>query len=298
LRSSITRSTVTYLLVIPSLLFIFFFTAYPLGFMLYLSFFQWNGLSVNMKFIGLNNYTRLVSDGVFWLALRNNIAFSSLVVVGTVLIGLALALVIHRQIWGWRGLRNVYYLPVLLTSTVVGLLWTRFYDPYIGIFDVFLNDVGLSQFAIAWLGNPHTALLAVIVKEVWQYAGFPMILILAGLLSIDDAYLEVAQLDGASYFQMLRYVMLPLINNVLAITVALQIIFSFKVFDTIWAMTVGGPGYVTQVLTTYMYYVSFGFSGSPLEFGYAATIATVMVIIIVPIGILYLKLVKFGEMSF
>jgi len=300
MRSSRRRKSTTgifpYLLVLPSLLFILGLTLYPIGFTLFLSFHQWNGLSPTMKFIGFGNFGRLFSDPVFWVALKNNVLFSILVTFGTVIIGLGLALILDKQIRGWRIYRNVYYFPVLLTNAVVALLWTRFYDPYIGLFNVLLKSIGLDQYAHPWLGDPNTAMLAVIVKEVWQYAGFPMIILLAGLASIPDPYLEAAQLDGATYLKTVRWIILPLLKNVLAITIALQLIFSFKVFDTVWAMTFGGPGNTTQVLATYMYTVSFGFSGPPMEFGYASSIATVMLIIIFPATLIYLRLVKLGEM--
>jgi len=296
-KKKISQSYIPYLLLLPSLFFTILFIIYPLAFSLFLSFHSWNGLSPNMRFLGLKNFERLLTDPVFWIALKNNLLFSTLVVIGTVLIGLALALLIHRQIKGWKVFRAIYYFPVLLTSTVIALLWTRFYDPYSGLFNEFLKIIGLSKLTHAWLGDPNTAIFAVIAKEIWQYSGFPMIILLAALVSIPDAYLEAAQIDGATYFKTLRLIILPQIKNVLAITVALQIIFSFKVFDAVWAMTLGGPGNASQVLATYMYHVSFGISGSPLEFGYASAIAIIMLVIITPVALLYLRLVKFGEMT-
>lgn len=286
------KARVAYFFAAPAFLLIFVFIAYPLVESLILSLYQWDGIGAR-RFVGLYNFVMLFTDEVFWLALYNNVKFMLLTTAGTVLIGFLLAVAIERRVKGWPIFKVVYFLPVMMSMTIVGLLWGRLLDPTLGPINFFLKKMGISNPPV-WLGNPRTVLNAIIAISIWQYSGFPMIIFLAAMENIPLQIHDAATLDGVNSWQRVWYIIFPLVKHVFAMIVILQIIFSFKVFDIIWAMTQGGPGDSSTVLGIYLYRVAFRYTW----FGYGSAVAVMMFIIIFTISLFYLRFIRPGEVEY
>ena len=288
------RYRLAYLFLVPSVGLIGLFIAYPLVDSLIISLYKWDGLSPR-EFVGLKNFQRLlINEPRFWLALRNIAIFSGLTVVGTIGIGFALALAIERRVKGWALFKVIFFLPVMMSATVVGVLWSRLYDSTFGPINAFLHWVGLHQLAFEWLGDPSVALYAIIIVSVWQYGGFPMIMFLAAMENIPLELHDAASIDGVGAWGRIRHIIFPMTRQVFVVMTMLQIIFSFKVFDIVWVMTEGGPGQASTVLGTFLYREAFTFQ----SFGSASAVAVMMFALIMFFSILYLRFVRPEKIEF
>ena len=273
-------------LVAPAVVLTAVFLLYPVFETVRISFFDWDGLTAP-TFVGFAQFAELFQDPVFYVALRNNALFAVLVTTLTVGIGLYLAIVLNRQVRGWRFYRFVFYLPNVLPGTIIAIMWANAFDPNYG----WLNQWLVSLFHLpggGLLANPQTAIYVICFTAVWHVAGFPMILILGGLQSIPKEVLEAAAIDGANGFRTAWSISIPLIKDVLATVTLLQLIFSFKVFDTVQALTRGGPGTSTQVFGTLIYREAFTHG----NFGYASALAVVASAIIIAVSLLYLIVLR------
>jgi multiple sugar transport system permease protein/raffinose/stachyose/melibiose transport system permease protein len=268
---------VGYAFVGPALLALAGFIIYPACYSLWLSFHEWNGYQLEWgPFVGLQNYGTLLGDEVFWKAATNSVIF---VVVRTPLeVGLAfgLALLLDRKLPGRSLLRTLFFVPVVMSLIVVTILFQRILEANTGLLNTFLRQAGLSGVARPWLGDPGTALGAVIAVSVWKNVGFSLVILLAGLQGLPHEVLEAARVDGASGWQLVLKVTAPLMRPILAITALLSIIGGLKVFDLVFIMTRGGPTYSTEVLATLLYRQAFELN----DMGVASAIAVVMVGII------------------
>ncbi|WP_369017783.1 sugar ABC transporter permease [Thermatribacter velox] len=283
------RKWIGYAFVLPAFFFMVVFILYPLIESLILSFYDWTGISAK-TFVGFENFRYLLKDRVFWLALKNNLIFTVLATAGTVILGFFLAVAIERRVRGWWFYKVVYFLPVMVSMTVVGLLWGRLLDPTLGPVNFILKKLGVASPPF-WLGDPKTSLLSIIGVSIWQYAGFPMIILLAAMENVPLEVHDAATIDGVSEWQRIWYIIFPLIKPVFLMITVLQIIFSFKVFDIVWAMTQGGPGDSSIVLGVYLYKAAFRYT----RFGYGAAIAVAMFLIIFPLSLLYIRLTRLEE---
>ena len=279
-------SLTPFLFLAPALFFYGVFLVYPMLWSLWVSLYEWDGLSDNMVFIGLGNYAKILfGDEIALLALWNNVLWT----VGTLIvptgIGLALALALNRRFRGSVVFRTIFYSPAVLPLVAVGLIWSWMYNPNFGAVNIALKAMGLGWLARGWLSDYDTALAATFVTNVWSHVGFPMILYLAGLQAIPRDYYEAAKLDGANAWQSFRHVTLPGLKETHVIVLSLSVIQAFKVFDIIYTMTYGGPGRVTQVLGTWMYFQTFQYYNA----GYGAALAWVIALIVLVIAIPYIR---------
>lgn len=286
------KARLAILFLAPAFLLMITFIAYPLVRSLYLSLFRWNGIT-KPQFIGLQNFTMLFQDGSFFNALSNTLKFSILTTAGTVIIGFFLAVAIERQVMGWKTFKIIYFLPVMMAMTVVGMLWGQLLDPTFGPVNAILKALGVAKPPV-WLGNPRITLYAIIGVSIWQYAGFPMIVFLAAMENIPLDIHDAATIDGVNAWQRIARIIFPMIKNVIAVMVMLQIIFSLKVFDVIWVMTQGGPGEATSVLGVYLYRNAFVYT----YFGYGSAIAVVMTAIVFTISMLYRRYIRVEAIEF
>lgn len=270
----------------PALFFYIVFLVYPMLWSLYVSLFDWDGMSATMTFVGLQNYAKvLFGDEVSVQALWNNVLWTIASLVIPTSIGLAFALALNRKLPGTTLFRAIIYIPAVLPLVAVGLIWSWMYNSQFGAINVVLNGAGLGWLARGWLSGYDTAFAAAFVTYTWAHVGFPMVLYLAGLQSIDKEYYEAARIDGANALQTFRYVTLPGLSETHVIVLSLAVIQAFKVFDLIYTMTYGGPGRATQVLGTWMYFQSFQYYHA----GYGAAIAWVIAAIILVIAIPYIR---------
>jgi ABC-type sugar transport system permease subunit len=286
------KARLAILFLAPAFLLMLTFIAYPLVRSLYLSLFKWNGIT-KPQFIGLQNFTMLFQDASFYNALFNTLKFAILTTAGTVIVGFFLAVAIERQVMGWKAFKIIYFLPVMMALTVVGMLWGQLLDPTFGPVNTLLKALGVANPPV-WMGDPKITLYAIVGVSIWQYAGFPMIVFLAAMENIPLDIHDAATIDGVNPGQRITRIIFPMIKNVIVVMIMLQIIFSLKVFDVIWVMTQGGPGEATNVLGIYLYRNAFVYT----YFGYGSAIAVVMAAIVFTISMLYRRYIKVEVIEF
>jgi len=230
---------------------------------------------------GVDNYIRLASDPIFWTALRNNLIIVGGSIVFQVGIGTILAAILDRGLpRASTVFRTIIFAPMVVSAVAVALIWGVILDPNVGALNAILNAVGLTPPQRGWLGDPNISIWMVLMIACWQYTGFMMVLILAGLQGIPKELYEAAALDGARGLTAFRHITLPSIRNVLIVAVLITTIGGFKVFDLIYATTQGGPANATQVLGTYIYLQAFNLG----NMGYANAISVVLLAIAVALG--------------
>jgi raffinose/stachyose/melibiose transport system permease protein len=274
-------------MLVPALGLITIFIIIPAGLAFLGSFFSFSTTSANWTYVGTGNYSRLATDPVFWVALRNNV----FIVVGSIMtqvgFGTILAAILDRGLpRGATIFRTIIFAPMVVSSVAVALIWLIILDPNMGSLNAFVRAVGLTPPTLGWLGDPNVAIWMILVIAVWQYTGFMMVLILAGLQGIPKELYEAGALDGARGLKAFWHITLPSIRNVLIVAVLITTIGGFKVFDLVFATTGGGPANTTQVLGTYAYLQAFTLQ----NMGYANAISVVLLVIAVILGWLQLKI--------
>ncbi|QBF34203.1 ABC transporter permease (plasmid) [Thalassococcus sp. S3] len=245
-RNQIANRLTPYMFLAPAAIIMAIALLYPLGYMVWGSFRDWNPSQTigEAEFVGLRNYIFLWNDPNFRESLGVTLKFAFFVVTLEMVIGVGLALLLDRNIRGMSVLRTLFILPMMIAPVVVGLMWRYMYHPTLGTFNQFLDSVGLPR--VDWLGD-H-ALMSVIIADIWQWTPFIFILTLAALQSLPRSALEAARIDGATPWQQIWHIKLPLMMPVLIVTCLLRLIDAFKVLEVILVMTEGGPGLSTEIL--------------------------------------------------
>jgi len=240
------------------------------------------------RFIGLANNARVLNDEVFWLTLWNSLVWVfgsvSLQFVG----GFAAALLLHQAFLGRALVRTVTLLPWVIPGVVVALVWEWLYQPNYGVLNDLLFRLGWLHERVAWLSDPNLAMPAVIATNVWRGVPFFAIMLLAGLQAIPDDLYEAARVDGASVTQRFWHVTLPLLRPIIVVATATRIIWTFNYADLIVVMTDGGPANATQITSTYTFLQAY----KVLDFGYAATLSVVLLLIMLAFTIGYLRVTR------
>lgn len=221
----------------------------------YYSFTDWNRFSPDVDFVGLENFrTIFISNPTLLRAITNTVVFTAVTIVTKTVIGLLLALLLSRGIRRLAGVhRTLVYLPAVLPMIVVGIVFKSILNPSTGALNEFLRPIGLDVLALQWLTNPDIALYSIAAVDTWKGVGFIMLLLLAGLQAIPPEYYEAARIDGANTFNELRYITLPLLVPVITVTTVLNLLYGLKVFDSVWVLTNGGPGYATETVYTIVF---------------------------------------------
>lgn len=243
--STLNRMT-PYIFIAPAALIMVVSLLYPLLYMIYGSFRDWDPSQTisETEFVGLKNYVTLLNDPNFLESLTVTLTFAVSVVSIEMVLGVGLALLLDRNIRGMSVLRTLFILPMMIAPVVVGLMWRYMYHPTVGTFNRFLKSIGLD--GVDWLGQ-H-ALLSVIIADIWQWTPFIFILSLAALQSLPQSAIEASRIDGATGWQQIWHIKLPLMMPVLIVTGLLRLIDAFKVLEVILVMTEGGPGLSTEIL--------------------------------------------------
>ncbi|ARK30137.1 carbohydrate ABC transporter permease [Halalkalibacter krulwichiae] len=267
----------------PALLLYFVFMLYPMLDAVRYSLFDWNGASSSMNFVGLENYAALTQDSLFLRSLGHNLLWVVLSLVLMVLPTLVLAVLISKVRKGRMFFRAAFYLPSVLSLAVVGVLWSKIYDPTMGPINTFLRAIGMDFLARNWLGEPFLVIPALVIASTWAFYGLYMILFLAGLQSIDPQMYEAADIDGAGPIRKFWYITVPSLRNTMNVVVSMVIIHALKGFALIWIMTQGGPFYMSEVVSTYVYKSAFSMN----QVSYAAAQSVVLGIIIITFTIAF-----------
>lgn len=242
----------------------------------YYSFFDWKGYGAK-TFIGLENYLELfTSNNInFPKALGNACILAVISVVIQLPLALFLALLLGKGRKGERTFLSVYFMPVLISTVVIGQLWLKIYNPEYGVLNVALRSLGLETWTRRWLGDENTALMAAFIPTVWQYVGYHMLLLYAGIKSVPPEYREAAMIDGANESAVNRYIVIPYIKPILKISTIFAVTGSFKSFDLIYVLTNGGPDHATEVPSTLM--ISMLFKRN--RYGMGSTIALLLIVL-------------------
>ena len=253
------------LLALPAVLVYWAVTAFPFIFSVVLSLTNYSGGKLfspdnPIRFVGFTHYSFMFSDPYFWIALKNNFLIIFISIFGQIPLGFIIAYLLHRKLVRFTGFfQSVIYLPTILPTVVVGILWQSFFNPY-GPFTELVR-----RFIPGWENNLFldfkTAMLPVLFVILWMYTGNYLIIFLANLQKIEPELLEAAKIDGASEGQILRHVIVPILSGVIAVSAILAITGSLNSFSLIWAMTQGNPARMTSVLSIYMYHTAF--TGAP-----------------------------------
>jgi raffinose/stachyose/melibiose transport system permease protein len=255
---------------------------FPMFYSLYLTFHDIS--SPVIEFVGLKNYqTLLFNDPVFWLSLKNNAIWLVLALTIPVSLGLILAEVMNKSFRGRIIFRSLFYYPKILSLTIVALIWVWMYNPEYGLINTVLRGVGLEELVMSWLGDTRIALFSVFVADIWAGTGFAMILFLGGMQSIPSELYECAVVEGASKTQTFFRITIPLLREVFVVITVLYTIGTMKLFDIIYAMTLGGPGRSTYVVAVYMYFTAFKY----YKIGLGCTVSWLMTIMVAALVIPY-----------
>lgn len=258
----------------PSLLIYTLFVFVPVIWSAYYGFFDWKGIGA-AKFIGLKNYAEVLHDSVFWHALKNNVIFVLASVFGQVPLALVLAIVLHKSNPLQRFLRSAIFMPMVMSSVVIGMIWQYIYHPQIGILNFLLDALGLGSWKLQWLSDEHIAIFSLIPPLIWSFVGLYLIIFISALQNIPGDIHDAAKIDGASGARKLFSITLPMIWSTVQVAIILCISGSLKSFDLVYVMTKGGPAHATELLATYMYNSTF----SVYRYGYGSAISTSIVLL-------------------
>ncbi len=274
---------ITYLFILPAVVIFILLTIYPLIYAVFTSFYKIDFIKDNMTFNGLLNYSQVLSDSNFWVAVKNTLWFVVLAVILETLLGTVFALFFNSGFHLMKLYRTIILVPMLLPPITVALTWKMMYDYSFGIFNFLLKIIGLAP--VEWLSSTNYALFSIVLTDIWQWTPFVFLVVLASLQSIPVEIYESAQVEGATYIQSLRYITLPLLKPAFVLVLLLRTIDTFRVFDKMYALTGGGPGNATETITFYIYRYGFRY----FQTGYAAAASIVMVIMVVVFSIPYIR---------
>jgi len=275
-RISRQRTLTAYLLLLPGLIFYVPFHFLPIVGVFLFSLFDWKGYNfATMKWAGLGNYVALMDDRFFWGALKHNFQFVIIVVVVQTVVALALALILEQKFHLSTFFRGVYFMPTVLSLVVVGILFSLILSPSQGLVNVVLRTVGLEDVQPVWLGDPTLAFYVLVFVHIWKDFGLSMFIFIAGLEAIPDELFDAAKVDGASPWDVIWCIILPLLRETTTTVIVLITIVCFKLFDLVVVMTGGGPFFATEVLSVRMYFQAFRHS----RMGYGSAYAVVLFLI-------------------
>ena len=267
-----------YIFVAPAVILLIAFLVVPMIYTVYFSGFKYQIMRPDaMKFIGLENYQKLFSDKNFWLALKNTVYFTVIVVPCQCVLALALALLVSKKFRGVAVFRTMYFGPQLTSMVVISVLWSVLYNanPNTGLINSILVSLGMSP--IKFLSDASTAMNSIIFMSAWQGAGYQMMIFLAGLQGIPRDQYEAASVDGATKFKQFLYITIPGLKGTIKYVIMITMIQAMKLFTQPYIMTQGGPKNSTKTLVYYIY--TQGFQKG--NFGYACSIAAVFFVIVV-----------------
>ena len=262
--------------VLPLVIVLVLVRAYPIATDVVKSFTNWDGLTKN-DWVGFNNYLDILKSGEFFLLLRNNLVLLLHIPI-QMFAGFILAILLYEEIAGWKFFRSVFFFPSIISAVIIGYVFNIVFDSE-GIFNSFLKAVGLNFLAVEWLGNSITALIVINFCLVWHGVGWQVLILLGGLSGISPSVIESARIDGASYFQRLFRIIMPMMLRVVEYILIISVMWVFTgLFPFIFSMTGGGPGIETSTLDYMIYTKAFAFGIS--ELGSACAMSIILLVIV------------------
>jgi multiple sugar transport system permease protein len=277
-----------YLLVAPTVAVLVALSIYPLIYSIRVSFQTGMGQRAAWS---LGNFARLASDRFFLDALGHTLVYALVALTFEFLLGLGLAVLLNEKLRGRNFFRALLLVPMMLPPVVVGVVWRLMLNPNFGAVNGTLKGAGVNTSALTWTASPKLALASVIMVDIWQWTPFMFLVLLAGLQAIPQEPYEAAVIDGSSRWQTFRHITLPLLKPAILIALLLRTMDLLRVFDQIFILTEGGPGFATETISLYIYRTAFRFS----DFGYAAAMSFVLLILTNIISLLYIRLLQKQE---
>jgi ABC-type sugar transport system permease subunit len=271
---------------VPALVLLVVFFLYPFAVIAFHSFTEWDGIGPS-EWIGLENFSQLIDDEALRVALKNNFLFAAVVPI-QVAISLVIAVLLYERTPGWRLFRAVFFLPVVMSPIVIGLMWTSIFNVD-GPLNVLLDAVGLDGVSRDWLAKSETSIPAMMVVVLWATFGFNMTIFLAGLSSMAPVLLDAARVDGAGWFSTLWHVIVPSQRRVIELVFVLNLITAFSyMLPFVFVMTGGGPGHDTYVAELLIYDEGFNFG----NLGYASALSVVLFAVVSVLMVAYIRLLR------
>jgi multiple sugar transport system permease protein len=274
-----------FFLVAPALVVLLTLSIYPLIYSITISLQQQTASGVVWSLV---HFKRLASDGFFQTALVHTVVYATAALTCEFLLGLGLALLLNQQIRGRELFRASLLVPMMLPTVVVGVVWRLLLHPNFGAINGTLKQIGIDTESLTWTASPRLAFLAVIAVDVWQWTPFVFLVLLAGLQAIPQEPYEAALIDGSTRWQTFRHVTLPLLKPAILIVLLLRTMDLLRVFDQVFILTEGGPGFGTEMISLYIYRTAFRF----FDFGYAAAMSFVLLLLTNVVSVVYLKLLQ------
>lgn len=279
------------LFLVPLVVLLVGLTLYPVGYSIYTSFTNLHLARPNLpiRFVGFDHYVAMFGNELFWITLRNTLTMVGGAVAAQFLFGFGLALLLDRELPGIGIIRTILLLPLMVTPVVAALVWSLMLNPSTGVFNYLLILAGWPNPPV-WLGNGTLAMIAIILVDAWQWTPFVMLLLLAGLQGIPKEFYEAAELDGATFVQRVRYIILPVLKPLIGVVLLLRVMDAFKIFDKIYILTAGGPGSATETVAFHAYRQGFGF----FRMGYASAISMVLLVVVLVVSIILIRQTQTG----
>lgn len=275
---------------LPAAIFIISMMAFPVAYTIWVSLTDWSMTSAGeAQFVGLKNYIALFSDPRFFNSVKLTLYFTILSVSVETVLGVAIALILNREFKGKNLAKGILLLPMVATPVAIGLAWTLFYEPTIGLGNYALQLLGLP--ASKWLASTTSVIPALAIVDIWEWTPMVTLIVLAGLAALPHDPYEAAMVDGANNWQVFRYITLPLLTPTILVAVVLRGIDAFKTFDIIYTMTSGGPGFASETLNIYAYNLGFGY----FKFGAASSALVALLALVLGSSLLVLWMRKSWE---
>ncbi|MFY9609415.1 MAG: sugar ABC transporter permease [Blastocatellia bacterium] len=279
-----------YLLIAPTVMVLLALSIYPLLYSIKVGFQTGTGEAAQWS---LGNLTRLAADGFFLSALGHTVIYAVVALTFEFLLGLGLAVLLDRSVRGRSMFRAALLIPMMIPPVVVGVVWRLMLNADFGAINGTLKSLGVNTEALTWTASPKLALASVIAVDIWQWTPFMFLVLLAGLQAIPQEPYEAAKIDGASKWQTFRHVSYPLLKPAILVALLLRTMDLLRVFDQIFILTEGGPGFATETVSLYIYRAAFRF----FDFGYAAAMSFVLLALTNVISIGYIKLLQGQEVA-
>jgi len=273
-----------YFFILPSILILAFTSLYPICYSIYYSLFNWRWGN-EKDFVALSNYIILLTDNDFWIIVRNTFVFAFFACLIEIILGVLLAIYVDRIKYGSTIIRTLLLIPLMISGISVTMLFKIILDNMFGIIPYFLSFLGIKS---NFFGSYDAALPTIIGLDIWWQTSFVFIIVLAGFQSIPREPIEAAKMDGASEWEITRYIRLPMIRSLLFLVLIFRSIDTLKVFDIVWGTTGGGPGLATEALQTYAYRVAYSF----LEMSKSMTIMVLFSFVVIFLTAIYSKFNK------
>jgi len=279
-----------YLYIAPAFIYLFVLWVFPFLYSLILSFQKWElaSLDTQRRFVGFKNYIEIVKDPEFWNGINRTLVYVCSAVGLEFVIGLGIALLICKQLKGMGLFRRFILIPFIIAPAVVGLMWMWMYNPELGIFNHFIRTLGIDKQGFIWTGDPSIAMFSLVLADIWQWTPFVILLFVAGIVSLPSDPFDAARIDGASRWQIFKYITLPMLKPVMMVILLIRTMTAFKFIDKIFILTHGGPASTTEVLGFYIYRVSF----MHFRMGYGAALSYVMFIIVIALCLIIIRFLR------